>query len=160
MFGATQNTTDTEPRTAARGNAAAATDLFDAVDQPADAATPAAGDDLFQDPVAAPVEDKKDDDAAKDLDDLFGARPAKPMSTQTVATKTEELPFRQWTDNTGQYKTLARLANVTETHVRLLKDNGRYSTVSKRRLSQDDLKYVEQTTEQFGRDNFDQVARR
>ena len=65
-----------------------------------------------------------------------------------------------WTDNTGQYQTVGRLVKVSPTHVRLLKDNGRFSTVPKHRLSEADLAYVQDVTKQLGVEYFDQVARR
>ena len=141
LFGATEASTDTTARTDA-----AATD-------------PTAGGDLFQDPLVAPADSKPNEETTADeLDDLFGARPAQTVRTQTVTTPSSSCRFANGRTTPDEFTTTARLASVTETHVRLLKDNGRYSTVSKRRLSQDDLTYVSQMTEQFGRQDFDQVA--
>ena len=50
--------------------------------------------------------------------------------------------MRMWTDNTGSYKTRGRLVVIAKTHVRLLKDNGKYSTVPLERLSKADIDYV------------------
>jgi hypothetical protein len=50
--------------------------------------------------------------------------------------------MRQWTDNTGKYHVRARLVVVTATHVRLLKENGKYTTVPVERLSRDDLAFA------------------
>jgi hypothetical protein len=53
-----------------------------------------------------------------------------------------DLPMRNWTDNTGIYHTMARLVVIGSDSVRLLKDNGRFTTVPLRRLSKADLDYV------------------
>ena len=108
-------------------DAAGGDDLFDAA--PADDA--AGGDDLFD---AAPADDAGGDDlfdegAADDADDLFGQQ------------RTPD-GMRVWTDNTGSYQTVGRLVVIAKTHVRLLKSNGRYSTVPLTRLSEADLDYV------------------
>jgi hypothetical protein len=65
-------------------------------------------------------------------------------STPVASAKLDEgqLPVRQWTDNTGTFNTTARLAEVTDSCVRLLKDNGRFATVPLRRLSAADSEYV------------------
>ncbi len=49
---------------------------------------------------------------------------------------------RDWVDNTGHYSTRARLVAFPEGHVRLLKENGRTTTVPLARLSQADLEFV------------------
>ncbi|MFC1759786.1 SHD1 domain-containing protein, partial [Planctomycetota bacterium] len=70
-------------------------------------------------------------------------------------------PYRLWTDDTGEYRTVGRLVQITETHVRMLKDNGKLSTVSKTRLSKADLKYTAQMESVLGtHDEFDVVALR
>ncbi len=50
--------------------------------------------------------------------------------------------MRVWTDNTGTYRTSGRLVVIAKTHIRILKDNGRHSTVPLHRLSRADLDYV------------------
>jgi hypothetical protein len=50
--------------------------------------------------------------------------------------------FREWVDNTGRYKTRGRLVTFLDGHVRLVKDNGRTTTVPLYRLSQIDLEFV------------------
>ena len=52
---------------------------------------------------------------------------------------------RTWRDNTGNFEVTGRLVVVFPDKIRLLKDNGRFSTVPLRRLSQEDRQYVEQT---------------
>ena len=79
-------------------------------------------------------------------------RGSKPFKTKSVFTKKthEELPYREWIDDTGNYKTVGRLVKISDSHVRLLKDNGRFSTVAKHRLSQADLHYVAKMQEKLG----------
>lgn len=147
LFGGTDSASDAEPRMARQEDAN--DDLFDGLDAPAsDAVAPAATEEM---PAAS------EPSAVDDLDDLFGAKPAV-EPTKPVSSETDELPFRVWTDNSGQYQTVARLVQISPTHVRLLKDNGRYSTVSKTRLSQADLAYVGQMESRLG--VLDQLAAR
>ncbi len=110
--------------------------------------------------------DALDDDA--DLDAIFddgakvdrvrdGFREVIPVA----ARRSTDLPFRLWTDNTGEYRTVGRLVQITKTHVRMLKDNGKHSTVAKTRLSKADLKYAAEMESVLGlRNNFDAIALR
>ena len=95
----------------------------------------------------------------KELEDLFSepadaspvaAAPA-PRQQESARVETQSQPtagsespsgMRTWTDNTGNYRVRARLVVVGQRHVRLLKDNGRYTTVPMERLSHDDLAFV------------------
>ena len=52
--------------------------------------------------------------------------------------------MRLWTDNTGKHQVQARLVEVRPTHVRLLKENGKFTTVPHSRLSRNDLAFVRQ----------------
>ena len=52
-------------------------------------------------------------------------------------------PVRRWIDNTGRHETIGRLVEVHGSSVRLLKSNGRYTTVPVERLSPHDQRYVE-----------------
>lgn len=52
-------------------------------------------------------------------------------------------PIRRWIDNTGRHETVGRLVEVHGSSVRLLKSNGRYTTVAVERLSPHDQRYVE-----------------
>ena len=54
------------------------------------------------------------------------------------------LPVRTWMDNTGTFSAVGRLVRVLGGKVRLLKENGRTTTVPVRRLSEEDLKYIEE----------------
>lgn len=51
--------------------------------------------------------------------------------------------MREWVDNTGTYTVKARLVQLMDGHVRLLKDNGRTTTVALSRLSENDIRFVE-----------------
>ncbi len=161
LFGGTKNSSTDEPRTADRNDAPVG-DLFEGLDSPAENTAPPAANDLFEAPVETPTPDK--DNSVDDLDDLFGAQPVPPKApaqqTKPVTEQSVELPVRLWTDNTGNYQTKGRLVKVTSTYVRLLKDNGRFSTVPKHRLSEADLAYVNEVTQQLGVEYFDQVAQR
>jgi hypothetical protein len=53
-----------------------------------------------------------------------------------------EIPLRLWTDNTGKHQVWGRLVTVTATHVRLLKETGKHTTVPFERLSRSDLAFV------------------
>jgi hypothetical protein len=50
--------------------------------------------------------------------------------------------MRSWSDNTGSYHVLARVSMIFEDRVRLVKENGRTTTVPMRRLSDADRQYV------------------
>ena len=50
--------------------------------------------------------------------------------------------FREWNDNTGDYSVKARLAVIYPDRIRLIKENGKYSTVPISRLSDPDRDYV------------------
>ena len=86
-----------------------------------------------------------DEDASTPARDATKGRPGNEVDSSTMLTKVRSKSnrgMRLWTDNTGRYQTVGRLAVIAKTHVRLLKDNGRYSTVPLSRLSSEDLTYV------------------
>jgi hypothetical protein len=87
-------------------------------------------DDLFKDTQRAPAGERRlaASATAAELEDLFG----EPTSAS----------FRLWTDNTGRFQVRARLVVVGEKSVRLLKENGKFTTVSLERLSAPDLAFV------------------
>jgi hypothetical protein len=73
-----------------------------------------------------------------DLDDLF-----KTSSDNSVDRESfRGAEFRTWSDNTGDFTVSARLSLIFPDRVRLLKDNGKFSTVPLSRLSQADQQYV------------------
>ena len=179
LFGdSSDSATATEPRMATTPNETSADDLFDAPNAAAPAEQPAvekaqdAAEDLFPAEDAAPATGteaapKQGADEKDTLDDLFGSNSADSSgarsesgATRLTETQNDRLPFRVWTDNTGNYQTVGRLVQVSNTHVRLLKDNSHYSTVAKSRLSQADLAYVDQMVKQLGLQIVDQLARR
>ena len=51
--------------------------------------------------------------------------------------------MRLWTDNTGNFSCRGRLVRFLDGQVRLLKDNGRTTTVPLARLSTGDLEFVQ-----------------
>jgi hypothetical protein len=118
--------------------------------QPAKAATPA--NPKAVEPVA-PVETKKDIAAPKesapsepaksdaqpelDLDKLFGVGSFVPPPSFNGA------EFRQWVDNTGAYSIKARLSVIYIDKIKLLKENGKFTTVPLSRLSERDFGYVQ-----------------
>jgi hypothetical protein len=119
-------------------------------------ATPPASDDLFGTPAAtspatpeakpaeAPAEkpaekaEDKDKDKEKKADDIFGAAPA--VLHEAGGLASEEM--REWVDNTGNFSVRARLVRFLDGQVRLLKENGRTTTVALSRLSAGDLEFV------------------
>jgi hypothetical protein len=123
-------------------------------------------DDLFGAPGPAPATPAPKP-AADALDDLFGApsqespAPAKPAAapapqpapkpapaaddpfSAVQPAGAESLAVREWVDNTGSFSVRARLVQILDGKVRLLKENGRTCTVEIHRLSPNDLAYVE-----------------
>jgi hypothetical protein len=97
--------------------------------------SPASGNDSLPAEPAAPAE----------------AAPANPDSFDDLfKTSSAPLPpvfrgaeFRTWVDNTGDYQVNARLVMIYPDRIRLIKDNGKFSTVPMSRLSQPDLAYVQ-----------------
>jgi len=58
--------------------------------------------------------------------------------------------YRDWIDNTGQYRVVARLEDVQGDVVHLRKENGRHKSVPLARLSQEDVSYVRRWLRTFG----------
>ncbi len=122
----------------------------DTTPAPAAPAEPAPGDkpkaegvdDLFKetsDPAPAAEAPAPEAPKAEKVDDLFSdPAPSTDKSTDTTSPN----PMRRWTDNTGKYQVVGRLVMVSQTHVRILKDTGKYTTVPLTRLSQGDLAFV------------------
>lgn len=113
-------------------------------------------DDLFKDPddkkaaaEPAPADPMNPMDKAseKELEEVF-AEPADKMAAtapeQVVPASATPEAMRLWVDNTGKFRVRAVLVSVSDTHVRLLKDTGKYTTVPIGRLSQGDLAFVRQ----------------
>jgi hypothetical protein len=75
----------------------------------------------------------------QETDDLFGGFDAILREPGGLASDA----MRTWVDNTGQFSCQARLIQFKDGQVRLLKDNGRTTTVPVYRLSQGDLQFVQ-----------------
>jgi hypothetical protein len=91
------------------------------------------------------------------------AAPAKPAADDPFADPFKisadgQLPVRMWSDNTGTFQVEGRLIAILPDHVRLLKSNGRTTTVPKRRLSDADSTYVEEAAARHGASLIGQVA--
>ena len=74
-----------------------------------------------------------ENDVDDSLDGLFDS------STQP---RPADRPLRLWTDNTGRYSCRGRLVAVSANHVRIVKSNGRTTTVPLTRLRRADLGFV------------------
>jgi hypothetical protein len=61
-----------------------------------------------------------------------------------------QLPLRNWVDDTGQFRVQARLVQVLDGRVRLLKTTGRTTTVPLTRLSPADRTYVAEALARYG----------
>jgi hypothetical protein len=68
--------------------------------------------------------------------------------------------MRQWVDNTGKFQVTAKLVEVLDGKVRLLKDSGKTTTVELGRLSDTDQQYVQTLVAQHGSAVIGQVAAR
>jgi hypothetical protein len=78
--------------------------------------------------------------AAPDADDADEQEPAEPANAAACTPSAE--PMRRWVDGTGRHHTRGWLVEATATHVRILKVNGRFTTVKLDRLSAEDRDYV------------------
>lgn len=90
-------------------------------------------------PAAADAAEPADDaaDAAEPTDD---AAPPKADADSAAVEPAE--PLRRWTDSSNSHETRGWLVGMTSTHVRILKVNGRHSTVAIDVLSLTDQSYV------------------
>jgi hypothetical protein len=83
-------------------------------------------------------EKKEEKPKAEEKDPLFGSAPSVLHEAGGLASN----EMRQWTDNTGSFSCRGRLVRFYEGQVRLLKENGRTTTVPLARLSTGDLEFV------------------
>ena len=67
--------------------------------------------------------------------------------------------MRSWSDNTGSYHVVARVSMIFEDRVRLVKKNGRTTTVPMRRLSEADRQYVKWVSQSMAAQPSASVAR-
>jgi hypothetical protein len=79
------------------------------------------------------------EDATDAAEDLFGTS----YNILREAGGLASSEMRIWVDSTGKYSCRGRLVRFMDNHVRLLKENGRTSTVPLARLSVTDLQFVE-----------------
>jgi hypothetical protein len=77
---------------------------------------------------------------------------AAPATNSTRCGEEVSLTWRQWNDESGQFRVKARLVLVLEGNVRLLKETGRTTTVPLERLSASDRTYVSEVVAQYGKD--------
>ncbi len=117
-------------------------DLTDLLTAPAPAVeTTAQAEETTEPEAAAPVAQPVVETKAVETQVAASAEPDAPAAN-------DEFPgteVRKWRDNTGTFEVTGRLVVVMPDKVRLLKDNGRFTTVPMRRLSNEDRQYVEQT---------------
>lgn len=129
-------------------------------------------DELFGKPVSTESADSKNDND-KYLDSLFLITPATKTESPAAEPKQKSEPktepkkdvdpldilfglgeftppeefrgaeFQTWVDNTGTYSVKAQLAVIYTDRVKLLKENGKYTTVPLSRLSDRDFAYVQ-----------------
>lgn len=123
---AKQNATKAKPKPAQ----APVEDLFaepEAEQAPTDRKPAPASDKPVEEPA---TEEKTEEKKAATDDDPFANLDADPE------------PIRRWIDSTGVHETIGRLVEVRADRVRILKTNGRYTTVSMEQLSGHDQAYV------------------
>ena len=114
---------------------------------------PAEPEKVIEEPSNLPTEEKepaKAKEQVDELDALFG------VGAFTAPSEFSGAEFRQWIDNSGAYQVEARLAVIYVDKVKLLKANGKFTTVPLSRLSEADFGYVSWvasnlTTEQTAR---------
>ncbi len=87
-------------------------------------------------PSAKEKEPAKVKESVDDLDALFG------VGAHTPSSEFKGAEFRQWIDNSGTYRVKARLVVIYVDRIKLLKENGKISTVPLSRLSDADFGYV------------------
>ena len=68
--------------------------------------------------------------------------------------------MREWADNTGTFRVVGRLVKINDDSIRLLKENGNFSTVPLRRLSAGDMELVNLIVKNMGAGEIGQVAAR
>lgn len=107
-------------------------------------------EDLFGEPEAtkpagdepAPAKESSDEAPANDKTEKAEDDPFAVLDTSPE-------PVRRWIDATGRHETIGRLVEVHPDRVRILKNNGRYTTVPLERLSRHDQSYVTQVGERI-----------
>jgi hypothetical protein len=123
---------ETEPKSADDLSSTPATDPAPVPEKTPPAEEPAA--DESEKKEAEPVEEKDP------LEDFFSD--ARQPAALSAPGGFDSNSHRQWTDNTGNYHCQARLVSVNRHEIVLSKSEGQLRTVSLRRLSDEDLKFV------------------
>lgn len=101
-------------------------------------------EDLFGEPEAesAPA-DAKPESAEEPADESSDEEPTEKTEDDPFATlDAAPEPVRRWIDSSGRHETIGRLVEVHPDRVRILKLNGRHTTVPLQRLSQHDQAYA------------------
>lgn len=112
---------------------------------PAEGTTPPAGDplDMFNSPTETPAEGAAPTEGSTSTDKVKKGRTF--LASHTVLREPGGLAsseMRRWVDNTGRYSVNGRLVKFMDGQVRLMKENGRTTTVPLYRLSAADLAFV------------------
>lgn len=95
-------------------------------------------------PIQKPVEPAES--AEPEASEAPPAPPAPPVAEEAETASSSQTPdtlMRTWVDNTGNYKTEAKLVLIGDDYVQLLKKNGQKKDVPTERLSDADLAYVQ-----------------
>jgi hypothetical protein len=112
---------------------------------------PAVEEPKTEEPAAEEPKTEEPKKPAKGTDDLFGPPKVSKLPVPVAATPARvqddgSIQFdgddRDWLDNTGRHGCRGRLVLILDGKVRILKDNGKTSTVAMRRLSFADVEYV------------------
>ena len=116
-------------------------------------------EDLFDEPEAEnPPADAKPDSTEKPAEEALGEeepteKMEKPEDDPFASRETAPEPVRRWIDASGRHETIGRLVEVHADRVRILKANGRYTTVPMHQLSHHDQAYAATAGERLaGRD--------
>jgi hypothetical protein len=132
--------------------------LFDTPDKKAstspEKATPSELENLFsepKEPTPMSTDNRPSRELVAEAERLFAMPAVTPVAAPAAETSDT---MRLWTDNTGKFRVRARLVVVGPAHVRLLKENGKFTTVPFSRLSQGDLAFVRRHAEQAIAANF------
>lgn len=107
-------------------------------------------DDLFGEPEGQKPENEPAPAAQQPAaDEPVEERNEKAEDDPFAAVDAAEEPVRRWIDSTGRHETIGRLVEVRPDSVRILKSNGRHTTVSFERLSRHDRAYVAAVSERL-----------
>ena len=101
-------------------------------------------EDLFNEPEAdTPPADSETEPTEKPAEEAPSEEPTeKTEDDPFAALEADPEPVRRWIDSTGRHETIGRLVEVHSDRVRILKTNGRYTTVPMQHLSQHDRAYA------------------